>query len=128
MAGEHRIEPPAGVAELVLKDDAVVVQLRLVDQHGQRHEAVLPGVDLAGRRPATKLDRVLGRQFLRNPMHLGIGSKLLGRPGVQLHSGAALPTDSVIAASTSGGTSTAAVSIGPAVRSCGAFGFQAVSF
>ena len=42
VAGEHRVEPPARVAELVLEDDAVVVQLGLVDEHRQRHQAVLP--------------------------------------------------------------------------------------
>lgn len=30
---QHRVEAPAGVAELVLEDDAVVVQTGLIDQH-----------------------------------------------------------------------------------------------
>ena len=50
VAGEHRVEAAAGVAELVLEDDAVVVQLGLVDEHRQRHEAVLPARHLGRRR------------------------------------------------------------------------------
>lgn len=85
VAGQHRVEAAAGVAELVLEDDAVVVQLGLVDEHRQRHEAVLPARHLGRRRPMPDLGRVLGAQLLRDPMHLRIGPKLLGRPGVQLH-------------------------------------------
>ena len=85
VAGEHRVEPPARVAELVLEDDAVVVQLGLVDEHRQRHEAVLPARHLARRRPVPDLRRVLGPQLLRDPMHLRIRPKLLSRPGVKLH-------------------------------------------
>jgi hypothetical protein len=33
VAGQHRVEAAAGVAELVLEDDAVVVQLGLVEEH-----------------------------------------------------------------------------------------------
>ena len=85
VAGEHRVEPPARVAELVLEDDAVVVQLGLVDEHRQRHEAVLPARHLVGRGPVADLRRELGAQLLRDPMHLRIGPKLLGCPGVELH-------------------------------------------
>ena len=48
MAGEHGVQPAAGVAELVLEDDAVVVQLGLVEEELQRHEAVLPAAYLVG--------------------------------------------------------------------------------
>ena len=48
VAGEHGVEPPAGVAELVLEDDAVVVQLRLVEEELEGHEAVLPARHLVG--------------------------------------------------------------------------------
>ena len=89
VAGEHRVEPPAGVAELVLEDDAVVVQLGLVDEHRQRHEAVLPARHLRRRGLVADLRDVLGAQLLRDPMHLRIGPKLLGRPGVELHCTAA---------------------------------------
>ena len=70
---------------LVLEDDAVVVQLGVVEEHRQRHEAVLPRVDLGWRRPVADLGRLLGAQLLRDPMHLRIGPKLLGRPRVELH-------------------------------------------
>ena len=89
MAGQHRVEAAAGVAELVLEDNAVIVQLGLVDEHRQRHEAVLPARHLGRRRPVPDLGRVLGAQLLRDPMHPRIGPKLLGRPGVELHAGAA---------------------------------------
>ena len=36
VAREHRVQPSAGVAELVLEDDAVVVQVGLVNEHRQR--------------------------------------------------------------------------------------------
>ena len=85
MAGQHRVEAAAGVAELVLEDDAVVVQLGLVEQHRQRHEAVLPARHLGRRGPVPDLGRVLGAQLLRDPMHPRIGPKLLGGPGVELH-------------------------------------------
>jgi hypothetical protein len=85
VAGQHGVEPAAGVAELVLEDDAVVVQLGLVEEHRQRHEAVLPARHLRRRRPVPDLGRVVGAQRLRDPMHPRIGPELLGRPGVELH-------------------------------------------
>ena len=42
-AGQHRVEAAAGVGELELEDDAVVVQLSLVDEHRQRQVGPLPG-------------------------------------------------------------------------------------
>ncbi len=48
VAGEHGVQPAAGVAELVLEDDAVVVQLGLVEEELERHEAVLPAGHLVG--------------------------------------------------------------------------------
>ena len=61
VAGEHRVEPPARVAELVLEDDAVVVQLGLVDEHRQRHEAVLPARHLERRGLVADLRRCTRR-------------------------------------------------------------------
>ena len=85
VAGEHGVEAAAGVAELVLEDDAVVVQLGLVEEHRERHEAVLPGRHLGGSGLVADLGDVLGAQLVRDPMQLSIGPKLLGRPGVELH-------------------------------------------
>jgi hypothetical protein len=84
-AGQHRVEALARVAELVFEDDAVVLELRLVDQHRQRLEAVLPGVELVAARLMPHDRDVFVLQLLRDPMHLGIGHELLGRPGVELH-------------------------------------------
>jgi hypothetical protein len=85
VAGQHRVEPATRVAELVLLDDAVIVQLGLVDEHRQRHEAVLPAGHLVRGWPVADLGDVLGAQLLRDAMHHRIGPELLGRPGVELH-------------------------------------------
>jgi hypothetical protein len=62
-ARQHRVEPAARIAELVLGDDAVVVQLGLVDEHRQRHEAVLPARHLGRRRPMPDLGPYSARSF-----------------------------------------------------------------
>ena len=87
VAGEHGVEAAAGVAELVLEDDAVVVQLGLVEEHRERHEAVLPARDLARAGLVADGGDVLGAQLIGDAVELRIGPKLLGRAGVELHRG-----------------------------------------
>src|SRR5688500_2857726 len=62
-AGKHRVEPFARVAELVLADDAVILELRLVDEERQRLEGVLPAVELCAARLVPHLGDVLSAQL-----------------------------------------------------------------
>lgn len=82
MTREKSIEPAAGVAQLILEDDSVVVEVRVVDQKGKRCERVLPRVDFCPAGLVTDLGYVLDTHFLGNTMQPRIGQELFCRAGV----------------------------------------------
>ena len=92
MAGEHGVQAQGAQRELVLEDDSVVLEPRVVHEPAQAGQGVLPGVVLGRAGLVAELRLVLDRQLLRDAVLHRVPHELLGRPRVELHLVGAVPS------------------------------------
>ena len=85
LACDHAVEPLAGHRELVFEQDAVIVELGVVQDLRHGAQRVPPGVDLGGRGLEAKLPEERILQLLRDAVVHAVADEVGREAGVELH-------------------------------------------